>query len=311
MDKTNVLSSLNLILGGLEQLIAAINEGEDLKIKVPAPAEKVAKKETVSEVVDAPVSPSELQEMKYNELKSLASKMELSTKGTKDELFARITGGEVAEAVDPEEEVEAEEEDDAEAEEGEETLAEQVERELAEMTEAEIADILESIGVSPKGKRQALLAKIVTAIEEGKLSLDAEEGDEAEEAPEEDEEEVVEADYLSDPTEARAKAMANISKELRASYKKKELTDKEISEGLADFFTPDEGYNPKLPAKEKLELYIQVYQRMVDDEGDFQDMATPYYINEESVCCGHFLKELEDGNMFCEVCGNSYETDEE
>lgn len=61
------------------------------------------------------------------------------------------------------------------------------------MSVEELADILAEVGISTKGKKQSLIAKVLKAVEEGKIELaDEEDADEEEEVVEETVEEVEE-----------------------------------------------------------------------------------------------------------------------
>lgn len=51
--------------------------------------------EEENEVVTGHIDAEQLEEMSYNDLKAMAKEMGLSTKGTKDELIARIAAAEV------------------------------------------------------------------------------------------------------------------------------------------------------------------------------------------------------------------------
>lgn len=116
----------------------------------------------------------DLSELTAKELKALAEDFELEfkKKATKDDLIAIILEAFEEEDEDGEEESE----DDAEGEEeDEQDIAEQLE--LDDMDVEELAEILEEAGLSTKGKKQALIARIVEAVENGDIEIDEEEGE--------------------------------------------------------------------------------------------------------------------------------------
>lgn len=276
----------------------------------------------------------ELSSMKYNDLKSLAKKLGVDPSGTREAITERILAL-YAPADEAEDEEEEEEEvktkKSADEKMSHEEIAEYVEDLVKDMTDEEIADLLSEVGISPKGKRQALIAKVIKAIEDGLLEFEYDDEDEesgdVEDSADKDEDTDVEdevdevedseyedsdgEDYFpEDMTDERKKACAELKKEITAEYKGKKLTDKEIKQFCSDFYLDHEGYDSSLPKDEQLDMYIQAQQRLIDDEGEQHDFQEPYELNGQNACCGHYLKELEDsGNLYCEVCGTEYETE--
>jgi hypothetical protein len=99
--------------------------------------------------------------------------------------------------------------------------------------------------------------------------------------------------------------MDSEEKDIRSAYKNKELSDKEIADFLKDYYNGEY----KGSKKENLENYIKIMTSLVDDEGEVHDFEEPYYVGEEVLCCGENVKTLDNGNMFCEKCGNEYENE--
>lgn len=266
--------------------------------KATAPA-KTPVKETAS---DNGITPESLEAMKYNDLKSFAKKMGVDPTGNREAITERLLALASAPA-------DTNDEGADEPEGGEMTIQEQVEQATAEMSVEELGELLTSIGVSATGKRQALIAKVVKAVKDGKITFDAEDGEESADSAESGEE--AENYFPEDMTDSRAENIKEIDKEIRASYKKKSLTDKDVAKFCEDFYLEHEAYDPSLPKGEKLDLYIEASQRMVDDEGEQHEFQDPYEMNGAPACCGHYLKTLEDGgNFFCEVCGQEYQQGE-
>lgn len=115
----------------------------------------------------------DLAELTAKELKALAEDFELEfkKKATKDELIAIIL--EAFEDEDEDGEEESEDVDGEEEDEDEQDIAEQLG--LEDMDVEELAEILEEAGLSTKGKKQALIARIVEAVENGDIEIDDEE----------------------------------------------------------------------------------------------------------------------------------------
>jgi len=284
-------------------------KNEAVEVKVENPTKAVEKVEEEKEEVS--YTKEQVEEMKYSELKKVCASLDLESKGTRKDLIARLL-----EALNlVEEEVEEEEEpevvDEEETEEQEETLQSKVEEATAELSVEELSDILEEVGVKPKGGRQALISKIVKAVEEGLISFDDEEDEEIEEVETETSEETEEEEvhpYFDEEkiTEERAKALEELEDELATKISKKEISKKEMKDLIKGFYLENE-LDGDISDED---LYIEARLRLVDDEGEQVDLEEPYKIDETPACCGHFLKEL-DGKFVCEVCGNEYEDEDE
>lgn len=292
------------IYRALAQGFNDLAEIEELEVSAPAttPTAKAsapATKATASGTLDK----AQLDAMKYNDLKSFAKKAGVDPTGTREAITERL--------LDVVVEAPAEEPSEEPAEQGVDIQA-QVEAAVAEMSVEEIGDLLKDVGITPTGKRQALIAKLVKAVEEGKIAFGDDDETPAEEPAEEPTEEVEVEDYFpeGEMTEARETTCNELDKELRAEYKKKGISDKEVAETCEAFYLDHEGYDSTLPKNEKLDMYIAATQRMIDDEGEQPEFKEPYEMNGQNACCGHYLKELENGNLYCEVCAQEFEMGE-
>jgi hemerythrin-like domain-containing protein len=98
--------------------------------------------------------------------------------------------------------------------------------------------------------------------------------------------------------------MDTLEEEIREAYKDKELSDKEIADYLDSYFNEKQ----KGTKAEKLNMYVEIQRSLVDDDGEVHEFEDPYYVNDEAYCCGHELKEV-DGELYCEVCGTSYDNE--
>ena len=300
-------------------------------------AEPVAEAPETPVEVEAPktVTREQLDGMTYNNIKKLAKEMGVSAVGNREDITARILG-ESAEAKTEEtpveeapakktkkvektepEEVEVDEKDN-------DPLYSKVVETVADMSNEEIADILADIGVSAKGKREALIEKVVQAVRDGLLDFDDEDEEEVEETPapapakkeapapvedDEDEEEDLTND-IDNPemTEARRKAIIAQDNSIRKQFKKGDVTRDNLIEFLQSFYDTDEDMDD-MSDDDLLDTYIDAVCRLVDDEGDLVEEGA-YTLNGEPACCGRVLVYSEDTNVFiCEHCGEEYEAE--
>lgn len=147
--------------GIIAELVEAFNEEED---------EDGEDEESDSEEEDG--EELDLDAMDLDELKEVANEYEIVIPKKKAKQKADAYLEAVREAI--REELEAEEEEDEEdAEEGD--IAE--EYGLNEMSTEDLAEILESYELSTKGKKQALIDRIVKGVEDGTIEFDEEEGE--------------------------------------------------------------------------------------------------------------------------------------
>ena len=350
MTKQQLLhaSKLFMELSDLFKVASEQQEVEAPVVDVIQPLVEVVEDEVVEtpEVEADEEQIEDLSSMTIQQLRSLAKSHGLSTKGTKKDLIARINElnepveeeivedevEETIEEVTPEvveDEVEdtvEDLEDEYEEEEIEESTEdmdemELIQSELEAMEVDELVEILESVELPTKGKKQALISRILEAVADGLLEFfdadeieeyDADEEDEEldeaieqalEETDEEDEEEEIEEEEVS-PREA---TQMEVEEEILEAYEDGSLTDKEIANFLEDYFN---GKFKPINKKRALNKYIEIQCDLVDADGDRMPMGEPYYVSDEDVfCCGSEIKELDNGNLFCEVCGQEYETE--
>ena len=328
----NKIEALKMICTGVEALIA-IEEGSAPTVSAPAPAknkedvpapavgkEEVPAVETVptEEVASyVPMSEETLKGMGYADLKALAKNVGVSAKGTKSQLLKVLieyfknmdeeTPAEVPadEEVPPQEEVPAEVETD-EATEGEDTRAVVLRMiEENEMSDDDIREVLKDAGLSDKGKHEALIDKLVSAIDDGIIQLEDEEDDEP--APAEVEAEEEESDEPA-ITPERAKGIEKLMEEVDEQFKDGSLTASDIREFLDQF--GDVTIPKKASADKLLELYKENVSMLVDDEGNVCEEGA-YFINNVPYCCGRPLNVADDNTATCPVCGETYEFEEE
>lgn len=269
----------------------------------------------------------ELSNMSYNDIKKLAKELGISAVGNRKEIVKKILSADVVEAEDEEDAVEAPaksvksksfnkktkveepesvEEDDEEDEDDNEgaTTEDMVKEATADMSDDEIRSILEDVGVSSKGKRQALISKLVKAVDDGLIDLD---GDE-----EEDEEEEKESNKSTDVTEgmtkARKKAYEQLVKDTEEDFENGDISREDLIEFINAFNGTSDKFK-KVSDEDLLMQYLELSAMLVSDEGEIVEEGA-YTINEEPYCCGHPLSYDEDEEKFvCECCGNEYEAE--
>ena len=175
---------------------------------------------------------------------------------------------------------------------------------LEEYTVEELADICAEYELSTKGKKQALIDRIVKGIMDGTIELEDEPEEEAQEEEKAPLKKVAEYDNPQ-----RAKKEAEVEADIRDKYKKGKLKDNEIKKFLDKYNEGDpECAGCKGCSKEDmLDCYIDIHKALVDDDGDLNEFEEPYVRDGEYFCCGRELKELENGNLYCQVCGTEYE----
>lgn len=347
-ENAPVVTGVNMSSEGDKTVKSAINTetNEVIKQEVAEPVKEVQEVKEVApveenkeeaKVTNFPTE-EELNALSYNDLKAKAKELGVKAVGSKKVIIENIlalntpedvkeeapTEAEMDKAIeeakvpteDRGEEIEIDEEVEDEDEdalpEGEPTLYDQVVADLEGYSDEELADILSEVGVSPKGRRQALLAKIVQAIEDGKLEWEDESEETTEDAPQEatepskdvepeDDQEVDEDDFVG--TEARKQACYEECDRIEEDIEKGNISMKEIIKFLKEY------HNGKYVSQGEdadIEEYMAIQCDLIDDEGNKHDLADPYYIGDDVFCCGQHLKQLND-DYYCEICGTTYE----
>jgi hypothetical protein len=348
---------------GIDLIINAMNEKDTADV-TPVETKNVNKNET--KTADVPKAPKksapapeepmahfdkeDLDSMAYNDLKKLARDLGVSGAGSRDKIIDRILSidlnanedGEVSVREEAKEEApkkskvakkigkksEPVEEDEEPEEEEVDPLYAQVIEATKEMSVEELADTLSDVGISPKGKRQALIDKIYKAVQDGTLSLDDEEEDEDEEPTDEVEEESTETvednsdlededgdedDDVNDPanmTTKRKKACEEYEDSITNGFKNGELSVQELKDFCTEFYGEENAeVIDDLEDEELLEYYIDAVKRMINDDGELIEDGA-YEVNGEYFCCGRPLQYAEDTNKYiCEICGEEYEAE--
>lgn len=231
---------------------------------------------------------------------------------------------------------EPDDDDEIEEDDEEMSVADQVKAATEDMSDEEIADFCAENGLSAKGKRAAMIKRIIEAVENGDISLedDDEEDDDDDEIeeepvkkstkksskksePEDDDEDDDDSDddddedEESEPTAERVAALKKHDKQTRASFKKGELERDELIDFLCEFYGKKTKDYKKASDKDILDLYIEASSNMISDEGEVVEEGA-YTVNGVPYCCGHKLDYDEDNEQYvCSICGGEYDADDD
>lgn len=288
---------------------------------------------------------SDLEGLAYNQLKRLAKELGISGAGSRDDLIESILSANIEEKPTPKKETKAApskarigkkkpveepadeeppEEEEEPPEEEEDPVVAKVNEAIKDLTDEEILETLTSVGVKARGKRQALIEKVIEAVKSGKLVLDDDEDEDTSDEQSNDDEDTSEGDEdedeiddkVNDPsnpnlTKARKKGIEKLSNEIVALVKSKKLSRKQMEEWLNEYAGEETDFSD-FSTEDVLDSYIFYNALFVDDEGDVSEKETPYSVNGEPFCCGHQLKYNEDDETFiCETCGGEYDASED
>lgn len=280
------------------------------------PEEEVTVEEPETEEVD-------LGSMKLKELREYAEELGLNSKGKRAEVEDRIRefldnqedseeDEDLGEEPEEEsEEPEIEENEDSEEDEDSEEAEDEVEdgtyakvmQYVNEASDDELRETLEELGLSSKGKREALVEKIYQAVKDGLFEFEDEEPSEDVEPEEETDEETSEDLGM---TEERAKAIEAMEEQVQEEFEEGKITRKEMVAYLKQVGI---AVTKKVEDEAVVEMYTEKLALLIDDEGEFHDEGgDPYNINEVPYCCGAPLEEIEGGYR-CNVCGTEYEAE--
>lgn len=343
---------------------------------------KVEPKEEVKEddTVESEYSMEELKAMTQAELKALAKELGVSVRGSKSAILGRIL--EKLDVAEVEEEEPVTEEADEEVENDD-----AVQEALEELELEDLADLCEQAELSTKGKKQALIARLMTAHNAGEIDLTDffEEEDITDEVDEEIEEDAVDEIKLEEILEAqdlktikaiakklkikvalkdkkptliekigncvaedvmevlnemgiieptddeeeapegvempkfegskkRIKACEACWKEIMSDLEKGDIEEDDIREFFEDRFSGNKSELKKIAKKDWEDLaieYAEIMANMFDDDGDDVEMQEPYMVGETPYCCGVPMKKVDDTHFLCEIDGEEVELEDE
>lgn len=279
-------------------------------LQAPAPLDEVAESDEDVAVEETEISEVDLGSMKLKELREYAEELGLNSKGKRAELEERIQeflNSEESEEEDLDEESEDDVEDSEEIEESDEDEDSEEDEKYAQVKEyvenasdEEIKETLKELGLSTKGKREALIEKLYQAVKDGlfEFAEDDEESEDVEDIEESEEE-------SEDMTSERAEGIEELEEKVHADFESGDLTRKDMTTYLKQVGV---AVTKKVDDEDVLEMYINKLALLVDDEGEFHEEGEdPYTINGVPYCCGAKLEVLEDGGYKCNVCGAEYD----
>lgn len=353
---------------------------------------KVEPKEEVKEddaVETAEYSMEELKAMTQAELKALAKELGVSVRGSKSAILGRILEKiDVAEVEEEEEEPVTEAETEEPATEEVESDGDPIQEALEELELEDLADLCEQAELSTKGKKQALIARLMTAHNAGEIDLTDffEEEDITEEVDEEIEEDAVDEMQIEEILEAqdlktvkaiakklkikvalkdkkpaiiekigqynvedvievlndmgliesadddeeeesegvkmpkfegskkRIKACEACWKETMTDLENGDIDEDDIREFFEDRFSGNKSELKKIAKKDWEDLAIEfaeIIANMFDDDGDDVEMQEPYMVDETPYCCGVPMKKVDDTHFLCEIDGEEVELEDE
>lgn len=346
---------------------------------------KVEPKEEVKEddTVESEYSMEELKAMTQVELKALAKELGVSVRGSKSAILGRILEKLDVAEVEEEEPVTEAEEPVTEEVENDDTVQEALE----ELELEDLADLCEQAELSTKGKKQALIARLMTAHNAGEIDLTDffEEEDITDEVDEEIEEDAVDEIQLEEILEAqdlktikavakklkikvalkdkkpaiiekigqynaedvlevlndmglieptddeeeasegvempkfegskkRIKACEACWKETMSDLETGDIDEDDIREFFEDRFSGNKSELKKIAKKDWEDLAIEfaeIIANMFDGDGDDVEMQEPYMVGETPYCCGVPMKKVDDTHFLCEIDGEEVELEDE
>ena len=351
-------------------------------------ASKKGKKEEPKDVeetkeddtIESEYSMEELKAMTQADLKALAKELGVSVRGSKSAILGRIL--EKLDVAEVEEEEPVTEEADEEVENDD-----AVQEALEELELEDLADLCEQAELSTKGKKQALIARLMTAHNAGEIDLTDffEEEDITDEVDEEIEEDAVDEIQLEEILEAqdlktikavakklkikvalkdkkpaiiekigdcdaedvmevlnemgiveptddeeeasggvempkfegskkRIKACEACWKEIMSDLEKGDIEEDDIREFFEDRFSGNKSELKKIAKRDWEDLaieYAEIMANMFDDDGEDVEMQEPYMVDETPYCCGVPMKKVDDTHFLCEIDGEEVELEDE
>lgn len=359
MNKAEIIKGIETTIEGLEAIKTSLmteacdcgcdNTSEAPKSKSEARREKVQKEvpmnEPTEEVMVGKFDVEQLNSMKYNEFKKLASQLGVKCTGTREEIMERILALDIV-ITDGEAVVEEPQEEVAEAPtksgkskpskkvastEVEEPTTDEFDEQAEEIAkETPVEDIIEALkDVNIKATKKNAVTKLAQALRDGLIELDDEDKDDEDgeeataEAVETEDEEIEAESYFAhldpkgynDPdemSEERAEAVIEKMDSILTDYADGTLTDDDIAEFVEENATQEEIdlLGDEYDEKDILKLYMELQKRTIDNDGEEHEPADPYELGEVDMCCGHELKYIKKTKKYvCEQCGTEYEAE--
>lgn len=306
----SVRGSKSAILGRiLEKLdVAEVEEEEEPVTEAEEPTEEVENDDAVQEA---------LEELELEDLADLCEQAELSTKGKKQALIARLMTAHNAGEIDLTDFFEEEDITDEVDEEIEEDAVDEIK--LEEILEAQDLKTIKAIAkklkikVALKDKKPAIIEKIGQYNAEDVLEVLNDMGIIE---PTDDEEEASEGVEMPkfEGSKKRIKACEACWKETMSDLETGDIDEDDIREFFEDRFSGNKSELKKIAKKDWEDLAIEfaeIIANMFDDDGDDVEMQEPYMVDETPYCCGVPMKKVDDTHFLCEIDGEEVELEDE
>ena len=305
----SVRGSKSAILGRiLEKLDVAEVEEEE---------EPVTEEEVNEDVENDDAVQEALEELELEDLADLCEQAELSTKGKKQALIARLMTAHNAGEIDLTDFFEEEDITDEVDEEIEEDAVDEIK--LEEILEAQDLKTVKAIAkklkikVALKDKKPAIIEKIGNCVAEDVLEVLNDMGIVE---PTDDEEEASEGVEMPKfkGSKKRIKACEACWKETMSDLEKGDIDEDDIREFFEDRFSGNKSELKKIAKKDWEDLAIEfaeIIANMFDDDGDDVEMQEPYMVDETPYCCGVPMKKVDDTHFLCEIDGEEVELEDE
>ena len=305
----SVRGSKSAILGRILEKLEVDEDEEEAE-------EPVTEEETAEEANDDPVQEA-LEELELEDLADLCEQAELSTKGKKQALIARLMTAHNAGEIDLTDFFEEEDITDEVDEEIEEDAVDEIQ--LEEILEAQDLKTIKAIAkklkikVALKDKKPTLIEKIGNCVAEDVMEVLNEMGIIE---PTDDEEEASEGVEMPkfEGSKKRIKACEACWKEIMSDLEKGDIEEDDIREFFEDRFSGNKSELKKIAKKDWEDLaieYAEIMANMFDDDGDDVEMQEPYMVGETPYCCGVPMKKVDDTHFLCEVDGEEVELEDE
>lgn len=306
----SVRGSKSAILGRiLEKLdVAEVEEEEPVAEAEEPVTEEVENDDAVQEA---------LEELELEDLADLCEQAELSTKGKKQALIARLMTAHNAGEIDLTDFFEEEDITDEVDEEIEEDAVDEIK--LEEILEAQDLKTIKAVAkklkikVALKDKKPALIEKIGNCVAEDVMEVLNEMGIIE---PTDDEEEASEGVEMPkfEGSKKRIKACEACWKETMSDLETGDIDEDDIREFFEDRFSGNKSELKKIAKKDWEDLaieYAEIMANMFDDDGDDVEMQEPYMVDETPYCCGVPMKKVDDTHFLCEIDGEEVELEDE
>lgn len=317
-----------------EPVVETETEEEEPAVEIEEEEPEEEEPEEDSELPD--ITEDKLSEMSYNDLKKLAKSLNVTAVGTRAEIVKKILDAvqkpadksseppvkksPIKKSAPPvvEEEPEEESEDEPDdTDEDDDSVESKVLAAVEDMSDEEIRELLESYDISGKGKRQALISKLVEAVEDGTIEFDEEDSEDEDESEVEPEDEDDEDNYDEDDsedvtanmTEERKKAYEELCDETTSDFNSGETTRTDLIDFLNDFYGEKNKYKG-VSDTDVLTKYLETVANLVSDEGEVVEEGA-YTINDVPYCCGRPLDYNAKRKVYhCSCCDSDYEVED-